>query len=41
MSKHLFRSGVNKHRSVASFKHHAHRTPMLNMINPMRGGWRL
>lgn len=41
MSKHLDRVGVNKRHSASSFRHHAHRTPMLNMINPMRGGWRL
>jgi hypothetical protein len=41
MAKSLNRVGVNKHSSARSFRHSAHRTPMLNMINPMRGGWRL
>jgi hypothetical protein len=35
------RKPVHKHHSAASFRHGAMKTPMLNVINPMRGGWRL
>jgi len=35
------RKPVSKHSSASAFRHNAQRTPMLNVINPMRGGWRL
>jgi hypothetical protein len=35
------RSPVSKGQSAKHFRHVAAKTPLLNVITPMRGGWRL
>lgn len=37
----LSRSGVDKYRSAGAFRHNVSTTASLNMVRPMRGGWRL
>lgn len=37
----LSRHGVNKYRSAGSFRGNVGMTAAVNMIRPMRGGWRL
>lgn len=37
----LSRGGVNKRRSASQFRGNVSRTKGANLIQPMRGGWRL
>lgn len=37
----LYRDGVSKFHQASGFRHDVSQTKALNMVRPMRGGWRL
>lgn len=39
--KPLYRSGVHKGSSAGAFRHDVGHTKSINLVRPMRGGWRL